>query len=221
MTPIEIDHLLICTEVGARGADALKAFGLTEGSRNTHPGQGTANRRFFFQNTMLELAWVHDAEEARSEITRRTMLWERCTIRSRDVSPFGIGFHPTSAATDAPFPVWKYQPAYLPSDISFEIGEPTLLNEPMWFYMSFGLRPETMPDDRRQPMVHRVGFKNLTSVRVSIPARTLSPTAQAVAQSGCVEIELDSEHLLTLAFDNKLQQRQHDFRPLLPLMFEW
>jgi len=39
-------------------------MGLTEGTRNDHPGQGTANRRFFFSNTALELLYVSDANEA-------------------------------------------------------------------------------------------------------------------------------------------------------------
>jgi hypothetical protein len=35
---------------------------LTEGTPNIHPGQGTANRRFFFRNAMLELLWVNDEQ---------------------------------------------------------------------------------------------------------------------------------------------------------------
>jgi hypothetical protein len=36
-------------------AERIAAFGLCEGPSNVHPGQGTANRRFFFRNAMLEL----------------------------------------------------------------------------------------------------------------------------------------------------------------------
>jgi hypothetical protein len=63
----ELDHLFICTKVGAAKAERLIALGLVEGSSSTHPGQSTANRRFFFRNAMLELLWVHNQEEARSE----------------------------------------------------------------------------------------------------------------------------------------------------------
>src|ERR1700759_3284416 len=86
----EIDHVFICTSAGGSEADQLVAFGLTEGSRNHHPGQGTANRRFFFENAMLELLWVEDAEEARSEAVRRLALWERWSQRNLGASPFGI-----------------------------------------------------------------------------------------------------------------------------------
>ncbi len=64
--PFELDHFFICTDVGAPAAAALMALGFVEGAPNTHPGQGTANRRFFFDNAMLELLWVHDEAEAGS-----------------------------------------------------------------------------------------------------------------------------------------------------------
>jgi hypothetical protein len=56
----ELDHLFIRVEVNAREAEHLVEFGLNEGAPNVHSGQGTANRRFFFHNVMLELLWVHD-----------------------------------------------------------------------------------------------------------------------------------------------------------------
>jgi len=52
---LEFDHMFICTVVDAPEADLLLAFGLTEGASNIHPGQGTACRRIFFRNAMLEL----------------------------------------------------------------------------------------------------------------------------------------------------------------------
>ncbi len=45
---IELDHVFVCTAVGATEADRLVASGLTEGTLNSHPGEGNANRRFFF-----------------------------------------------------------------------------------------------------------------------------------------------------------------------------
>lgn len=52
---MEIDHIYICTETKAPAGNLLVEFGLEEGSSNVHPGQGTANRRFYFHNLMLEL----------------------------------------------------------------------------------------------------------------------------------------------------------------------
>ena len=70
----EFDHVFICVSVGGEEASALAAFGLTEGTPNVHPGQGTACRRFFFANSYLELLWVSNAGEARNRrrFSRRT-----------------------------------------------------------------------------------------------------------------------------------------------------
>ncbi len=61
---MEIDHIFICVNDDGRGADALKALGLVEGTPNVHPGQGTANRRFFFRNSFIELLHLTDESEA-------------------------------------------------------------------------------------------------------------------------------------------------------------
>ena len=54
MPEFEIDHLFIWTDLGGKEADRLVTFGLTEGAPNTHSGQGTACRRFFFRNAYLD-----------------------------------------------------------------------------------------------------------------------------------------------------------------------
>src|SRR3954468_18678174 len=99
--PATVDHVFICTAAGAPAARALREFGLVEGSPNRHPGQGTANRRFFFRNAMLELLWVEDAAEAQSEQTRDTRLWQRWSAPGPDVSPFGIILRPESESRNA------------------------------------------------------------------------------------------------------------------------
>jgi hypothetical protein len=43
----EFDHLFVWVSPGGPKADHLVATGLAEGEPNTHPGQGTACRRFF------------------------------------------------------------------------------------------------------------------------------------------------------------------------------
>ena len=98
----EIDHVLIFSSTGAPEAERLIAFGLTEGSPNRHSGQGTANRRFFFDNAMLELLWVENPEEAQSEGICRLGLWERWSRRGAGACPFGICYRPASEPGIAP-----------------------------------------------------------------------------------------------------------------------
>jgi len=51
MVPV-LDHVFILCSPGAPESGALNRLGLTEGSPNTHPGQGTACRRFFFSQRL-------------------------------------------------------------------------------------------------------------------------------------------------------------------------
>ena len=67
---MEVDHIYICTDYKAPVGDLLKEFGLIEGTSNIHPGQGTANRRFFFHNFMLELLWIENLKEVKSDLTK-------------------------------------------------------------------------------------------------------------------------------------------------------
>jgi len=120
---MELDHIFICTAPGAPSADALRAFGLTEGPPNRHPGQGTANRRFFFRRSFIELVYQASEDELRSAQTRPTMLYERLARPRPDVSPFGIGLRPRpGAAGSVPFSSWPYTPDYLPDGQSIPIG---------------------------------------------------------------------------------------------------
>jgi hypothetical protein len=74
---------------GCPEAERLKALGLTEGTPNVHPGQGTANRRFFFTNVFLELIWVESVEETQSDIARPLRFWERW--EGRHAGSYSIG----------------------------------------------------------------------------------------------------------------------------------
>jgi hypothetical protein len=47
----EFDHAFICVSVGGDEASALTALGLNEREPSSHPGHGTACRRFFFANS--------------------------------------------------------------------------------------------------------------------------------------------------------------------------
>src|SRR5262249_8572702 len=99
---VEVDHVFVCTTVGAPEAQRLIDLGLIEGSANRHPGQGTANRRFFFANAMLELLWVEDEAKARSEVepARRLHLWERWSERNGAACPFGVCLRPSEGRSD-------------------------------------------------------------------------------------------------------------------------
>jgi glyoxalase-like protein len=112
MMEYEIDHLFALTDVDAPDAEALVRLGLTEGPPNRHTGQGTANRRFFFDNAMLELLWVESEDEARSLPAKPLRLADRWKERSTSACPFGICLRARDADTIVP----PFQRVVLPYD---------------------------------------------------------------------------------------------------------
>src|SRR4029453_6714840 len=104
-----IDHVFICCSVGAAPeADALVRLGLNEGRPTTHPGHGTACRRFLFDTAYLELLWGADPREAQADEVLPTRLFERWSKRQDGACPFAIIFRPGEepGAAGAPFPTW-------------------------------------------------------------------------------------------------------------------
>jgi hypothetical protein len=221
---IELDHLFICTSVGAPEADRLIEFGLSEGASNRHPGQGTANRRFFFSNAFLELVWVEDSAEAQSDLVRRTRLWERWSQRGRGSSPFGICLRPVGQPSDeVPFSTWEYRPPYLPDPLVIQMSvDSELPSEPLLFYMTFGRRADAYEPSRRQPLAHSAGLQAITRLRVSRPTTPASEVLRAIEQL-CLNLSFASgdEDLMEIGFDGETAGKSKDFRPSLPLVLRW
>ncbi|MBW4541889.1 MAG: VOC family protein [Myxacorys chilensis ATA2-1-KO14] len=219
----EFDHLFICTDVGACEADRLASFGLIEGSSNTHPGQGTVNRRFFFHNAMLELLWIYSPEEAKSEPTHLTRLWERWRDRNNGACPFGFCLRSTDSGDTVAFSSWAYHPPYLPEAMSIAVGtNGDMLTEPMLFQIPFGQRPDSYPAEKSQPLDHAVGLREITRVELVSPAaNSLSPEFQAVINTNQVKVRVGTEYFVELGFDQEQRGEQADFRPELPLIMSW
>jgi hypothetical protein len=212
----ELDHLFVCTAQGGPEAERLVEFGLHEGPSNRHLGQGTANRRFAFGNAMIELLWVSDAQEAQSERSRRTLLWERWSGREGNASPFGICLRPVdSRDTAPPFPSWEYRPAYLPDPLVMHIGEGGI-EEPMWFYLGF------MQRARREEwfIEHPIGIREITGLTLTTPVPLRSSASQKIIESGILRVLTGATSLLEIEFDGMRRNEHVDFRPDLPLIFQ-
>ena len=215
-----LDHVFVCCAEGAPEAERLIHLGLTEGAPNTHPGQGTACRRFFFRNAYLELLWVADAAEAQREPARATRLFERWAGRRSGGSPFGIVFRPASPSAPGrpPFPTWPYRPSYLPPGLAIELATGTSLAEPELFYIPLHRSPALS----REPTAHRVALSDVTRATVTLPAAVSpSPAARAVAATGLLSFTSGDAHHLQLTFDAAASNRSADLRPALPLSLRW
>jgi hypothetical protein len=218
---MEVDHIFILCSAGGPEADALTCLGLVEGSANSHLGQGTACRRFFFRSSYLELLWVHDAGEAQNASTGRTRLWERWSRRGDHACPFGVILRPGSTPPPAtlPFPTWSYRPAYLPPDLSIEIAVDTPLTEPEFFYLPFQprrARPGQEPTDHAIPVGDVAGFT------IGLPSgQPRSIAGREIAAAGLLSFEPSDDHVLRLTFDNRTSGETADLRPKLPVVVQW
>lgn len=223
---MELDHLFICCAEGAPEAEQLLRLGLVEGAPNRHPGQGTANRRFFFRNAFLELLWVADPVECQSELVQPTKLWERWSQRSAGASPFGIAVRRSlgDVAGTLPFSVWDYRPPFLPAPLAIQMGKnSTNALEPLLFQLAFGRRPDSDVRARRQPLTHSLPLREIAQVRIESPLPdSRSSTLQAMLTS-CpwFQYEPGPEQLMELTFAGGSQDRTADLRPALPLRMIW
>ncbi len=209
---MKLDHLFIMTEKFAPEAELLTDLGLVEGTSNSHPGQGTANRRFFFSNTALELLYVHDAKEADEGPGQGLRLRERAS--NPIASPFGLVMRRDGDCP--PFAGWRYQPMYFDPGISFLVAENSeYLDEPLCICL-----PEDPPSGLPQVESEKP-FTEVTELRIHVPVDEPSSVLEAVAQVEGIRIQTDSPHLLEIAFGHEKEGKRRDLRPRLPLIISW
>jgi hypothetical protein len=214
---LELDHVFVACAVDAPEAAALARLGLSEGSRNVHPGQGTANRRYFFDNFMLELLWVANSEEAtRTAQNRRTRLWDRWAGRGSGACPFGVVFRQSDETTSQPpFQTWSYRPGYLPPHLSIEIAEGTTLQEPELIHLPFVRGGGTRPDEPRD---HAAPIRQICGISIGLPHGTeLSPASKEAQRCGLLSYHEADSHILEIHFAASTDGC-FDLRPTLPVL---
>lgn len=196
---LRVHHVFVLTTVGAPEAGELLAAGLIEGSPNIHPGQGTANRRFFFESGYLECFWVHDEQEARSPLAAPTRLWERWDGRGGTANPFGLCFSSTEGAgPNLPFPTWAYRPDYLSGDRSFLFADGMPLSEPEIFVLSW---PQAQSPPQAEPTNHPLGLREMQSVSVGLPdPSSISSSLRASRDAGVVKVHRSATPELVIEF---------------------
>lgn len=211
---IRLHHFFVLTSPGAPQADSLSGLGLLEGPRNDHPGQGTANRRFFFSNVALELLYVRDENEAATGSGSRLRIADRVTGRA--ASPFGLVFESNAETAEPPFAGWRYYPDYFPAGQCFHVGKNSdRLEEPLCIWLPPTL---ALPATRMQPSNP---LMTLTELRLSVPVVRPSPTLAAVGDCGLISLSFGEPHRLELVFDEGRRGLRKDLTPDLPMVICW
>ena len=211
---IELDHIFLLTAVGAPIADLVAAEGLTEGSSNIHSGQGTSNRRFFFQNTTLEFLYVHDILETHDGPASGLRFKDRSIDSS--ASPFGLVMRTIEGNSDIPFKGWKYCPDYFDNGICFFVGENSNnIKEPLCICM-----PDNLPQRKEIPIPENSNWV-LSELRISIPVATISKPLIEISKCHNIVLELNKPNCLELTFNHGKKGMRKDFRSNTPLILNW
>lgn len=212
---LELDHVFILVEPEAQVAERLLELGFQEGPSNTHPGQGTANRRIYFANGMVEFLWVRDAEEANTGPGKDLRFPERS--QNPNASPFGAIFVPGHNAPNQsmPFPGWQYQPDYFPPPKGFHVGANSQnLREPLCFYFPFHDPGVARPQPTRNA-------QTMSKIVISTPSTDTEGVLALASQADRLLVRPGKEHLMEITLDHHCSGRTEDFRPALPLILRW
>ena len=187
----EIDHVFVFVAPGAPEAAALTKLGLAESFRRPHPGQGTANVCFCFDNAYLELLWIADAGEAVSCALARSGLAARAGWRNTGASPFGIALRSADPAAALPFPSWNYAAPFLPAGMTIPVAtasdDP---RQPLLFRSPGNARPDQWTEGRAGARQRAVGLAEIAGVRLGFPAGVApDPAFDALAAHGLITLD--------------------------------
>ena len=214
---MKIDHIFIFSDCQGKEADELVKFGLTEGSNRIHPGQGTRNRKFYFDNFFLEIVWVNSESEIKSELTAPTKLWERANYTLNGASPFGLCLASSDDIDDLFSQSLKYRPSYIPEDLSFEI----ITNEKKPYLPWTCRLPATAVDLTAEPRQHQTGIEKLTKVKFGIQNKNFQNRfTDLLERDSKILFHYSDRHRLTLEFDNHKRNLTKNLKDI-PLVIEY
>lgn len=215
---MQIDHIFIFSKNGGEEANELVEFGFVEGSNRVHIGQGTANRKFYFENFFLEIVWVTDEKEIKSDLVSHTKLWERSIFDVNQGSPFGLCLVNTDDINVLFLDSVKYQPMYFPAGLEIEF----LANEDST-YLPWTFRLPFIGSRKKidEPINHRYDLNRLTNTEFTIPP--------SISTKNYINHFRGEEHIvftssdtcqLILTFNNYQNGRVHQFKNL-PLIIKY
>lgn len=208
--PIFLHHFFLLTARPDQLAAELTQLGLTEGSSNNHPGQGTANRRFFLPGSTFEILYIRDAEEARTGPAKGLRFNDR--ISGAPNNPFGLIFE----SEVEPFAGWKYYPEYFNNQWFFHIGENSeVLGEPLCIVMpKLPFKPDVPPSQQN------VDWK-MTKLVLSFPSSEMSSTLEKVSScEGLILLPGQPLHM-QIEFNRKQMKQSRNLMPEFPLTISW
>ncbi len=229
---LEFDHVFILVGKGAKEMELFEKHGFRQAMLGKHEGQGTGARFVFFLNTLIELLYIDDDEEAINNIESFGCDYiERTGWKVNGQNPFGIGITPKPYNFKLiPFETKYYCPKWLPREgMQMAISnsnpkEPIVFCEPRYMefpdFKNFDELENSDRDDIKKYFYHENGVARMTKFKMYVKTYDLSKTIQALSKHN-MEFECAEENLLELTFDENVQKKRIDFRPDLPLIINY
>ena len=166
-----IDHIFMFIDPEGPEIGQMERLGLAETYRRTHPGQGTRNVCYCFDNMFLELLWIDEPNAAQSPTIRRTGLYERSLWRSREACPFGIAWRGTSLGAEPSISTWAFAPPYLSDGMTIAVADDgDDVRQPMMFRSPSSAPPSDWPPEKRGELQHGSGLGAVQEIILTMPA---------------------------------------------------
>ena len=208
---MDADHIFIFTDDNGKVADQLVKFGLTEGSNRVHVGQGTTNRKFYFDNFFLEILWVHDTNEIESEKIKPIGLWQRAEFKINSFSPFGLCIINTSKTDELFENAFKYQPDYFPQGQTIDILKNENQSSLPW---TFRLPFKGQKKNSNEPTEHKNGIGLLTKMTFEHQENIEAKFLIFFERERNIKFKKSDRTWLNLTFDNGTQGLTAEFETL-------
>ena len=237
-TDLSLDHFNIWIKNPKKAKKRLTEIGFTsepDSLSAIHKGQGTAGRYFRFLNSYLELIFVYDQNELEenNEKNKDLDFTKRANFEKNGASPFSIALKIKDYNIDKiPFSKIKYHQDWMSknNDIYASKNSKTNLREPSIFVVYPEIESEkfeTLSDLKNIPeeyafarefYKHPNGAKKVTEIIITSSDLNLNTeTIKAVNGIENLTVKKGKEHLMKIYFDNNVQGKEFDLRPILPL----
>jgi hypothetical protein len=166
-----IDHIFMFIEPDGPEIRQMTELGLVETYRRVHPGQGTSNVCYCFDNMFFELLWIDEPDAALSAAIRRTGLYDRSLWKSVDVCRFGIAWRASSSGTEPTISTWAFSPPYLPKDMTIAVAEDgDDPRQPMMFRSPGSAPPTDWPFEKRGSLQRDAGLGAVSEISLTVPS---------------------------------------------------
>ncbi len=169
-------------------APEVRALGLAENFRRSHPGQGTSNVCCCLDNAYLEFLWVDRPAELAA--VPRLGFAARSAWRTSGASPFGIGLH----GGGLPFPSWDHRLMDLTIPVAVDSDDP---RQPLLFLSPGKERPDQWPDGRAGRRQTDQGLAEIMTLHLDSPVEP-APALRLLADLGLLTLGRAERHRLTL-----------------------